>query len=103
MEICEKARSGHNATWRCPKKTSIAEVIGATYGRVYSSGGSGSCAEGREGLEPLEWCHAANSLSVMQEACVGKTECTVKADVKVFGNDPCKGESKHLLAAVRCE
>ena len=102
-EKCEKARSGKNATWTCPAGKTVTKVLGATYGRVYSSGGSGSCDEGPEGLEPLKWCHAESSMAVVEQACLGKATCTVLASNKVFGIDPCKGETKQILAAVRCE
>eukprot|EP00039_Didymoeca_costata_P018383 m.333221 g.333221 ORF g.333221 m.333221 type:complete len:444 (-) comp17101_c0_seq1:1098-2429(-) len=101
-EVCNKAEPEKEATWDCPEGTTIQSVIGATYGRVYGSGSSGSCSEGIEGLEPLLWCHAPNSVQVMEEKCLHQQSCTVRADIKTFGNDPCKGERKHFLGAVRC-
>lgn len=102
-EICNKADPGKSGTWQCPDESQkIVAVIGATYGRVYSSGKGGSCSEGLEGLEPLKWCHAPNSAPVVEDACLGKNSCTLKADVKTFKADPCKGERKHLIAAMRC-
>lgn len=101
-EVCTKARQGHNATWECRHGKKITAILGATYGRVYSSGTEGSCGEGVEGLEPLTWCHAPNSIEIMKRECLGKVSCSVAAENRVFGVDPCKGETKHLLAAVRC-
>jgi hypothetical protein len=101
-EVCNKAEPNKEATWACPDGKTMTSVIGATYGRVYSSGSSGSCAEGAEGLEPLLWCHAPNSKEIVETACLGKTKCTLKADHKQFGADPCKGERKHLVAAMTC-
>lgn len=101
-EICTKARQGHQATWKCSPGKKITAVMGATFGRVYSSGAGGSCGEGAEGLEPLPWCHAPNTAAVVRTLCIGKTSCSIAATNEVFGGDPCKGETKHLLAAVKC-
>lgn len=101
-EICNKADPGKEGVWRCPDGLKVLSVLGATYGRVYSSGKAGSCSEGLEGLEPLEWCHAPTSKTVVEAACIGKSSCTIKAEKNVFGPDPCKGERKHLIAAVEC-
>jgi hypothetical protein len=101
-EICVKAAPGKEMIWKCPASQKVIAVIGATFGRVYSSGKGGSCGEGLEGLEPLKWCHAPNSQSVVEGLCIGKNSCKVKADVKTFKVDPCKGERKHLIAAMRC-
>lgn len=81
----------------------MVEVLGATYGRVYSSGKAGSCSEGIEGMEPLEWCHALNTGAVIGGKCIGKNTCELKAEHKQFGEDPCKGERKHLIATFRCK
>ena len=101
-EICNKARSGAVAKWTCPGTTKIVSILGATYGKIYSSGAAGSCSEGREGLVPLPWCHANSTMAVVQGACLGKQECELKADDSVFGEDPCPGQTKHILAAVEC-
>lgn len=101
-EVCAKARSGETAVWSCPAGTAVASVLGATYGKIYGSGGAGSCSEGREGLEPLPWCHANTSQAVVEKACIGQSTCQLKAVDEVFGADPCPGFTKHILAAVAC-
>jgi len=102
-EICQKADPNKVATWMCPEGTKITDVLGATYGRVYSSGKAGSCSEGVEGMEPLEWCHAPNTAKVIGDKCIGQNSCELKAEHKQFGKDPCKGERKHLVAVFRCK
>ena len=101
-EVCNKADPNKAATWTCPGDLKVVSVIGATFGRVYSSGKAGSCSEGAEGLEPLEWCHAPASKQVVEAACIGKHSCELKAEGKLFGPDPCKRERKHLIAALKC-
>ena len=45
-------------------------------------------------------CNAANSLSIIEAACKGKSSCTVNADTPTFG-DPCYGTVKYLDVQVR--
>jgi len=45
---------------------------------------SGACGQMRQGQ-----CHAANSTSIVQQACIGKQKCSVSALDQLFG-DPCK-------------
>lgn len=40
-------------------------------------------------------CHASSSLTVIENACVGRTTCTVRAANGIFG-DPCVGIGKRL-------
>jgi len=41
-------------------------------------------------------CNFANSVSVVQSLCVGKTSCSITATVDVFGSDPCVKTLKTL-------
>ncbi|XP_078616504.1 sushi, von Willebrand factor type A, EGF and pentraxin domain-containing protein 1-like isoform X4 [Branchiostoma floridae x Branchiostoma japonicum] len=46
-------------------------------------------------------CRAANSLSIVRDACQGSQRCTVPAKNGVFG-DPCVGTQKYLEVTYRC-
>lgn len=51
----------------------------ASYGTA-----TGACGQMKQGS-----CHAANSLDIVKQACLGKSECNVPASPDVFG-DPCE-------------
>ncbi|CAH1240008.1 SVEP1 [Branchiostoma lanceolatum] len=46
-------------------------------------------------------CRAANSLSIVRDACQGSQQCAVSAKNGVFG-DPCVGTQKYLEVTYRC-
>jgi hypothetical protein len=45
-------------------------------------------------------CNSAQSTSVVQTACVGKSTCSVTASNDVFGGDPCLNVPKRLYVAL---
>ncbi|KAH9649784.1 Beta-galactosidase 9 [Citrus sinensis] len=47
-------------------------------------------------------CHAPMSLSVVSEACQGKSSCSIGITNAVFGGDPCRGIVKTLAVEARC-
>ena len=57
----------------------ISKVDFASYGTS-----SGACGQMKQGT-----CHAANSTQIVEQACIGKQNCSVPAAVDLFG-DPCK-------------
>jgi len=60
---------------------------------------SGSCARG---FAANESCSTAGAAAVVEQLCVGKQQCTIDANVKVFG-DPCREVAKRLAVQLHCE
>ncbi|KDO29068.1 hypothetical protein SPRG_06123 [Saprolegnia parasitica CBS 223.65] len=48
------------------------------------------------------WCHAASSVNVLTQLCVGQASCAVPAKNALFV-DPCVGTFKALAAKVTCK
>ena len=81
----------HTATLSCGAST-ITGVIFASFGTP-----QGTCGDFSIGA-----CTAPSTLSVVQAACVGKSNCSIFVSVGTFGPDPCLGTAKHLDAQVTC-
>ncbi|KAJ3701565.1 hypothetical protein LUZ61_005270 [Rhynchospora tenuis] len=75
----------------CDDGHAISSITFASYGTP-----SGSCQNFSQGR-----CHAANSLSIVTEACLGENNCRVTVSNSVFG-DPCRGILKNLAIQVEC-
>ncbi|MFT3924576.1 MAG: hypothetical protein QM778_18700 [Myxococcales bacterium] len=76
----------------CPTGETIVDVPFASYGTP-----TGSYPD-----FALSTCDASNSRTLVANACVGKTSCSVFADNSVFG-DPCVGTDKKLAVSLTCE
>lgn len=75
----------------------IAGVEFASYGRP-----GGDCtADGLTHRKPGV-CHAASSEPVLRSLCVGLRSCKVYAKASLFGEDPCPGKPKRLIAQIKC-
>lgn len=83
--LCGTAPEGGAVTLTAPAGNSFTTVNFASYGTP-----DGSC-----GSFTLGTCHAANSMSIVQAALIGKTTATIEANNGVFG-DPCNGTVKRL-------
>ena len=57
---------------------------------------------GRRGLI-WGWACSIDVLKTLQKECDGKFDCRVQVVNKMFGDDPCSGESKILQYAWYCE
>eukprot|EP00164_Ancoracysta_twista_P006265 GFYU01008705.1.p1 GENE.GFYU01008705.1~~GFYU01008705.1.p1 ORF type:complete len:1064 (-),score=338.26 GFYU01008705.1:1031-4144(-) len=72
----------------------ISDVTFASFGTP-----SGSCPSLTTGT-----CNSAKSMDVVKAACLGKSSCTVDAEIQTFdGVDPCYGTKKQLAVAVTCK
>ncbi|KAJ1689107.1 hypothetical protein LUZ63_013262 [Rhynchospora breviuscula] len=69
----------------------INEVKFASFGTP--QGTCGSYSHGK--------CSSTNALSVVQQACVGTSSCSVPVSIKAFG-DPCRGVTKSLAIEATC-
>ncbi|XP_020398852.1 beta-galactosidase 7 isoform X1 [Zea mays] len=71
----------------CPEGKHISAIEFASYG-----GPTGDCKKFGFGR-----CHAGSSESVVKQACLGKSGCSVPVTPIKFGGDPCPGIQKSLL------
>ncbi|KAK4356829.1 hypothetical protein RND71_022439 [Anisodus tanguticus] len=76
---------------QCDEGHTISSIEFASYGSP-----NGSCQKFSQGK-----CHAANSLSVVSQACKGKNSCTIDISNVVFG-DPCRHVVKSLAVQAKC-
>ncbi|KAK8582170.1 hypothetical protein V6N13_145151 [Hibiscus sabdariffa] len=76
----------------CPSPNQVISTIKfASYGTPLGS--CGSFSHGR--------CSSAKARSIVHEACVGSTSCSIGVSTRTFG-DPCKGIKKSLAVEVSC-
>ncbi|CAA7405284.1 unnamed protein product [Spirodela intermedia] len=78
---------------QCPAGSTISAVDFASFGtptgdcRSYATGG----------------CHVFSSKAFVEEACVGKEECSISVSAEQFGGgNPCPGAVKSLLVVASC-
>ncbi|PHT85307.1 Beta-galactosidase 9 [Capsicum annuum] len=76
---------------QCDKGHKISSIEFASYGTP-----NGSCQTFSQGK-----CHAANSLSVVSQACEGRNSCSIGISNAVFG-DPCRHIVKSLAVQAKC-
>ena len=72
-------------TLTAPSGMTFSSVIFASYGTPNGSNGNYTIGN----------CHSANSITIVQNACIGNNSCSVWAKNSVFG-DPCVGTFKRL-------
>ena len=102
-ELCgegeEKDDEGTPVTLSCGASgKTIASIDFASYGTP-----TGSCAGGSGPMSKNASCDAPTALSVVEAACIGKSECTLYANNTQFGGqDPCPGMRKRLLITATC-
>ncbi len=89
--VCATAEESNSLTLSCPSGQVVKEVVFASYGIP-----DGSCGSFTTGS-----CMANNSMTVVSDACKGRSSCTVYAGNDKFG-DPCGGTVKKLAAQVAC-
>ncbi|KAF4361756.1 hypothetical protein G4B88_012064 [Cannabis sativa] len=77
---------------RCPRGKNISHILFASYGTP-----SGNCESYAQGS-----CHAFNSKTIVEQACLGKGSCSISATSENFG-DPCPGLAKTLVVDAQCK
>jgi hypothetical protein len=90
-KTCAQATEGTTLTITCDAGQTVTTIDFASYGTP-----TGSC-----GAFQTSSCHAASSVQVLKDACLGKSSCTVAANNATFG-DPCFGTPKILDVQVTC-
>jgi len=89
--LCQVVPENTNLVITCLSGT-IQQVDFASFGLP-----TGSCVG--NSLQVDSSCDASDSVSIVQQLCVGKSSCTVAATDGVFG-DPCFGQVKRLAVRV---
>ncbi len=90
--ICATAAEEESATLTCPAGSTITSIDFASFGT-----GDGECGSFTEGA-----CLAADSKSIVEDACLGQSSCSVEATNAAFGGDPCSFTVKHLDLQATC-
>jgi hypothetical protein len=78
----------------------IGKVLFASYGKNSFGSSPESCSAAAYKIAN-PYCHSPKSVSAVTSACVGKKQCSVMAENKVF-DDPCSFQSKQLGIVVQC-
>lgn len=76
----------------CPESTVISSIRFASYGSP-----SGTCGTYSPGT-----CHHPNSISVVEKACLSKSECSIQFSEESFSKDLCPGTTKSLAVEALC-
>ncbi|CAL5095085.1 unnamed protein product [Urochloa decumbens] len=76
----------------CQEGKQISAIEFASYGNPI-----GDCTNFGSGS-----CHAGSSESVVKQACLGKSGCSIPVTPAQFGGDPCTGIQKSLLVVASC-
>jgi hypothetical protein len=82
----------------CPPGTKISSIDDAQFGTL-----AGDCSTSSP-FHTSGTCAAdpATVLAVARDKCMGEANCTIPADFKLFGTDPCPGTFKELGVRVSC-
>ncbi|KAL5559655.1 hypothetical protein UlMin_035866 [Ulmus minor] len=80
-----------NVQLSCPQGKTISKILFASYGTP-----SGDCQGYAHGS-----CHASNSETIAQQACLGRRKCSISASSENFG-DPCPTMLKTLVVDAQC-
>ena len=92
ISTCQQVKEKSDAMLNCGTGV-IKSVDFASFGTP-----NGTCTTGFSNSA----CNAASSMAVVEKACLGKASCSVPADVKTFGIDPCGEVLKKLAVKVTC-
>ncbi|XP_052173349.1 beta-galactosidase-like [Diospyros lotus] len=91
-KACGNAYEGNKLELSCQGGKVISDVRFASFGDP-----KGSCGAFRKGH-----CESPNSLSVVQEACLGRESCTIDASEWTFQPNGCKILTKRLAVELAC-
>lgn len=79
------------AAIKCPLGSVVSRVVFASYGTP-----EGSCGSFKQGL-----CHQSRAQEVVEDLCIGESECRVSASTHLFG-ETCPLIAKNLRLQVQC-
>ena len=84
----------------CPSNL-VLSCVGGTFTSVsFASFGLPLIEPGQCAFAATPNCSAPSSVDVLTRACVGKSWCSIDAEVATFGADPCQGTVKFLAASL---
>ena len=84
----------------CPSSL-VLSCVGGTFTSVsFASFGLPLIEPGQCAFAATPNCSAPSSVDVLTRACVGKSWCSIDAEVATFGADPCQGTVKFLAASL---
>jgi len=90
---CAIVAESSDLSLSCGGASSISKVAFSSFGTPI-----GTCEVGFTQRS----CHASKTQSVVEQNCLGKASCKLKASTDNFGGDPCFGIVKHLAVHVEC-
>merc|ERR1712028_170999 len=94
---CGKAREGRMVELKCLEESVIGEVEFASWGTP-----SGKCFDESTGEFQIGNCHSETSTEAIEDLCLGKQKCSIKASGGVlWGRPPCAGGAGTLRLAVK--
>jgi hypothetical protein len=91
-DICAEVPEASTAVLICPAGQVISNILFASYGTP-----GGQC-----GAYSIGFCHAGDSVSTVQNLCLGSNNCSVGANYNVFWGDPCANYLKALAIQAQC-
>ena len=84
----------------CPAVLTLACPGGSFTAVTFASYGSPTCGAGACAFSANSSCSAPTSVSVVEQACLGRESCSIPVGVSTFGKDPCPGVYKFLAASL---
>lgn len=92
VSFCGEVPEGTTLSPTCPGDTVIVDIEFASYGLPTA------CPEPTIN----ETCHSENTLTTVQQTCIGRNMCVLTATNDFFSDDPCAGTFKALTVAWTC-
>jgi hypothetical protein len=96
--IVEECWSGNASS--CPSFLTLSCVGGTFTAVAFASYGLPIVEPGACSFEATPTCDAPSARAVFEAACVGRSWCSVDAQLATFGVDPCVGKVKFIAAAL---
>ncbi|KAK1309426.1 Beta-galactosidase 15 [Acorus calamus] len=90
--VCADLEEGHTMNLACQGGHTIGSVGFASFGDP-----QGTCGGFSEGT-----CNGVDALAIVEEACVGKTECSIDVNEEMFGSVDCGGITRRLAVQAKC-
>ncbi|KAK1301411.1 Beta-galactosidase 7 [Acorus calamus] len=90
--VCADLEEGHTMNLACQGGHTIGSVGFASFGDP-----QGTCGGFSEGT-----CNGVDALAIVEEACFGKTECSIDVNEEMFGSVDCGGITRRLAVQAKC-
>ncbi|KAG8647141.1 beta-galactosidase 7 [Manihot esculenta] len=90
--VCANAYEGHTLELACHAGSKFSDIKFASFGLP-----EGGCGHFRNGV-----CHSEKTLSVVQQACLGKERCVLQVNEDAFGSLRCNADTYRLAVEAVC-